>query len=165
MLPVHASLDQSQRDTHAAVAATANGPRATVETDPAATLGYAEVQRRNAAWTGDSPSLQVKPRSPAQLLRDLRWANLGWVYRWTTKSYDFSTDEPIPFPRDVRRLCCDAVGSVPWGEVFGGGGDGGDGGEVPDYASWADDYGELGGRRVEADMWQSRIPVSSTTTS
>jgi hypothetical protein len=57
-------------------------------------VDYAEVVRLNAldkarearesegALSGlGAPSDKLKPRTPAELVRELRWANLGLVYR------------------------------------------------------------------------------------
>lgn len=115
-------------------AETARTRRELIETAPAAQIGYDEVKRRNATWTGDVPSLKVGHKTVRQLVRELRWANLGWVYQWSTKSYDFSTDTPIPFPAPLAELCREAVRITPWPEVF------------PDesfHHSWDEDYGEL----------------------
>nr|XP_031860915.1 alkylated DNA repair protein AlkB [Kwoniella shandongensis]KAA5527987.1 alkylated DNA repair protein AlkB [Kwoniella shandongensis] len=92
--------------------------RTIVDTEPAAVLGYDEIVARNKTWTGDVPSDKLGAKSAQQLMREVRWANLGWVYQWSTKSYDFSHDEPIPFPPDLAKICSTAIASIPWEQVF-----------------------------------------------
>jgi alkylated DNA repair protein alkB family protein 1 len=82
--PKHLDFDESQRSVHAAAEAVTRGPRTLIETAPAATIGYDEVKRRNAEWTGDAVSLKARERTVAQLLKEVRWANLGWVYQVST---------------------------------------------------------------------------------
>ncbi|WWC58473.1 alkylated DNA repair protein AlkB [Kwoniella dejecticola CBS 10117] len=111
-------------------------PRKTVETEPASVIGYDEIIARNKTWAGDAPSDKVKERTVAQLMAEMRWANLGWVYQWSTKSYDFSSDKPIPFPPDLADICKQVVRSVRWSEIFL---------KEPDsrscgWESWAEDY-------------------------
>ena len=80
--------------------------------------------------------------------------------QWSTKSYDFATDTPIPFPSDLAALCQRVVGDMPWGDVFSEG--------LPDWST-SDDYGEFirgcNQLKVATDNGQNRIRVSSTTTS
>lgn len=136
--PRHAELDAGAKAR--LEAETARSRRALIETAPAATLGYDEVRRRNAAWAGDVPSLKVGNRTARQLVRELRWANLGWVYQWSTKSYDFTADEPIPFPAPLAGLCRRVVRDTPWADVFPA---------ESFHRSWAEDYGELSHRRAD----------------
>lgn len=55
--------------------------RTTIETEPASVIGYEEIIARNKTWTGDTPSAKLKERTAAQLMAEMRWANLGWVYQ------------------------------------------------------------------------------------
>lgn len=64
---------------------------------------------------------------------------MGWVYQWSTKSYDFSTETPIPFPVPMKDMCRAVVASVPWAEVFTADE------EEPDWQAWEKDYGKLDG--------------------
>ncbi|WVR05994.1 alkylated DNA repair protein AlkB [Kwoniella sp. DSM 27419] len=110
-----------------------NEGRRLIETEPASVLGYDEIVARNKTWTGDVPSDKLNSRTADQLMRELRWANLGWVYQWSTKSYDFSRDEPIPFPPSVANLCSEVVASIPWHSIYGT--------ETAfRWDSWPDDY-------------------------
>ena len=38
--------------------------------------------------------------------------------KWTTKSYDFDTPTPIPFPKDLGKTCSDLIKRIPWHEIF-----------------------------------------------
>lgn len=77
--PRHTQLEEEEKASHAAAAGT--GRRTGIETAPAAAIGYDEVKRRNATFTGDAVSLKVGAKSVAQLMREIRWANLGWIYK------------------------------------------------------------------------------------
>lgn len=69
------------------------------------------------------------------LVRSLRWTNLGWVYDWTLKAYEFDLEpanetsssssstadnrsSPIPFPPTLARELRDIVAGIPWRDVF-----------------------------------------------
>jgi len=65
------------------------------------------------------PSISAKPSSATELLTRLRWANLGYLYHWGTKSYDFSKPSP-PLPAGLRRLCKDFVAGIDWTDVWDG---------------------------------------------
>lgn len=79
--PRHMDLDPEQRTAQAEADRAKRGPRTLIETTPAATIGYDEVKRRNAQWTGDVVSLKLPPKTASALMREIRWANLGWVYQ------------------------------------------------------------------------------------
>ncbi|ORY32229.1 hypothetical protein BCR39DRAFT_41711 [Naematelia encephala] len=110
--------------------------RRTVETEPGSVLGYDEIVARNKEWKGDEPSVKLGPKRADELMRDLRWANLGWVYQWSTKSYDFTPDDPIVFPPELAHMCTKVVKSVPWDLVF----DQSVEEKQPDWSTWSDDY-------------------------
>lgn len=56
--------------------------------------------------------------------------------KWSTKSYDFTPAEPIPFPQPLAKMCSGIVQQIPWDEVYDGVQ------EAPDgYDQWARDYG------------------------
>jgi alkylated DNA repair protein alkB family protein 1 len=55
--------------------------RKTIETPPASVLGYEEIVERNKGWEGDTPSGKVGEKTAGKLMREIRWANLGWVYQ------------------------------------------------------------------------------------
>ncbi|KAL0241944.1 alkylated DNA repair protein AlkB [Cryptococcus tetragattii IND107] len=108
------------------------------DTEPASVIGYEEIIARNKAWTGDVPSDKLEAKEVRKLWKEIRWANLGWVYQWSTKSYDFTPETPIAFPAPLAELCSEAVASVPWENVFSSESD-------PDAAtygwqSWPRDY-------------------------
>jgi hypothetical protein len=44
-------------------------------------MGFDEVKRRNATWTGDAMSLKAGTKSVEALMKEMRWGNLGWVYQ------------------------------------------------------------------------------------
>lgn len=58
-----------------------NGQRKVNETQPGSVLGYEEILERGKGWTGDVPGSKLGEKSAEELVRELRWANLGWVYR------------------------------------------------------------------------------------
>ncbi|TYJ56485.1 alkylated DNA repair protein AlkB [Cryptococcus floricola] len=88
------------------------------DTEPASVIGYDEIVARNKGWKGDAPSEKLGCKRVEQLYKEIRWANLGWVYQWSTKSYDFSRETPIPFPKPLADLCSSAVAAIPWQQVF-----------------------------------------------
>lgn len=60
--------------------------RKTIETAAAATIGYEEAKKRNERYVEekggrDRPSGTLKGRTAGELMREIRWANLGWVYQ------------------------------------------------------------------------------------
>lgn len=55
--------------------------RQTIDTEAASVLGYEEIIARNKTWQGDVPSDKLRTKTAEQLLIDIRWANLGWVYQ------------------------------------------------------------------------------------
>jgi len=54
--------------------------------------------------------------------------------QWSTKSYDFSTTDPIPFPPELADICKAVVGAIPWEAVYARAG------LVPAWQAWKDDY-------------------------
>ncbi|WVQ82652.1 alkylated DNA repair protein AlkB [Cryptococcus sp. DSM 104549] len=115
-----------------------NTSRKLNNTEPASVIGYEEIVARNKAWQGDAPSEKLGEVSVGKLMQEIRWANLGWVYQWSTKSYDFTPETPIPFPRPLADLCSAAVASVPWHEVFEG--DSPETRASTGWESWPDNY-------------------------
>jgi alkylated DNA repair protein alkB family protein 1 len=78
--PLFDTLDAVDQETVRAVA------KARVE-NPAYQAAGADVRRvegnlaRNKAWSGDMPAEGLEAKTAAQLMSDLRWANLGLVYK------------------------------------------------------------------------------------
>ncbi|BEI80096.1 hypothetical protein CcaverHIS002_0106250 [Cutaneotrichosporon cavernicola] len=136
VLPRHLELDEDERASRTEEAQRTAGTRPLIETAPAFTMGFDEVKRRNATWTGDAMSLKAGTKSVGALMKEIRWANLGWVYQWSTKSYDFSTDTPIPFPPDLAKQCREVVNIVPWDQVYAGT----EAENTPNFAAWSEDY-------------------------
>jgi hypothetical protein len=54
---------------------------------------------------------------------------------WTTKSYDFDTNTPIPFPKGLEGICTDLIRRIPWSKVFRESSTGDIG-----WENWKDDY-------------------------
>jgi len=54
--------------------------RKTVETEPGAVMGYDEIVANNRTAKADAPSDKLKAKTARELLKEIRWANLGWVY-------------------------------------------------------------------------------------
>ncbi|WVW82433.1 alkylated DNA repair protein AlkB [Kwoniella bestiolae CBS 10118] len=132
--PKHLTTPASQRQSNDATDIPKS--RTLIETEPASVIGYDEIVARNKTWTGDAPSEKLKEKTVGQLVTEMRWANLGWVYQWSTKSYDFSRDEPIPFPPRLAELCHQVVSSVPWHRVFAPG----DESYSCGWENWVKDY-------------------------
>ncbi|EIN08054.1 hypothetical protein PUNSTDRAFT_144502 [Punctularia strigosozonata HHB-11173 SS5] len=97
--------------------ASPSGPRELVSNPPASPSSLPELL--SIPKPAPAPSLTVPPLPASQLLPKLRWANIGWFYHWGTKQYDFTRGKgEIATP--VRKLCKDAVASVPWENIFSG---------------------------------------------
>jgi alkylated DNA repair protein alkB family protein 1 len=54
------------------------------------------------------PSTSLAPIPAFELVKKLRWANIGWYYHWGTKQYDFSRVK-VPVDEQVAWLCKEAV--------------------------------------------------------
>jgi len=80
-------------------------------------------------------------------MREIRWANLGWVYQVSPPSArpqsdampsgrqsrnDFTPEIPIQFPKGLADLCSIMVSIVPWGEIFNDDADHGQDGQSGD---------------------------------
>ena len=79
--PLYASLSAEGREKARLAALENQGPRKVIETLPGAVAGYEQVLRANKETLGMAPSDAVKPKTAERLMRELRWANLGWVYQ------------------------------------------------------------------------------------
>ncbi|WOO85238.1 Alpha-ketoglutarate-dependent dioxygenase abh1 [Vanrija pseudolonga] len=134
--PKHLTLDESERNARSQAAEVNKGPRTLIETAPASKLGYDEVKRRNATWTGDDMSLKLNSKTAEALMKELRWANLGRVYQWSTKTYDFTARGNIAFPQDLEDVCRRIVSDTPWGEVYANVQED----AVPKFSTWPEDY-------------------------
>ncbi|WVO16942.1 alkylated DNA repair protein AlkB [Cryptococcus depauperatus] len=108
------------------------------DTEPASVIGYDEIIARNKNWTGDVPSDKLGIKTAERLMKELRWANLGWIYQWSTKSYNFALDDPIPFPAPLADICSSAVASIPWEQVFSDLSE--DEASSYHYQSWSENY-------------------------
>jgi hypothetical protein len=51
------------------------------ETEPGSVMGYEEILAKTKIWEGDQPSDKLRTKTVAELMKEIRWANLGWVYR------------------------------------------------------------------------------------
>ncbi|TFY77096.1 hypothetical protein EWM64_g6917 [Hericium alpestre] len=78
---------------------------------------YAALANTPKPPPAPSPTAPALPAS--QLIRKLRWANIGWYYHWGTKMYDFARG-PGVVDGLVREVCREVVGGVRWDEVFEG---------------------------------------------
>ena len=58
-----------------------NGQRKVNDTLAGSVLGYKEILDRSKEWDGDVPGSRLGEKSAGDLMKELRWANLGWVYR------------------------------------------------------------------------------------
>jgi len=57
------------------------GHRTTKETPVGSEVGYEKILDAGRGWEGDIPGSKLSERSVGDLMKELRWANLGWVYR------------------------------------------------------------------------------------
>jgi len=57
------------------------GHRVTKESKSGSEVGYEKILQSGKVWEGDVPGSQLSERSVGELMKELRWANLGWVYR------------------------------------------------------------------------------------
>jgi len=57
------------------------GHRVTKESKSGSEVGYEKILQSGKVWEGDVPGSQLSERSVRDLMKELRWANLGWVYR------------------------------------------------------------------------------------
>ena len=55
--------------------------RTTIETEPGAVVGYEEILAKNKLNLVDAPSEKLRSKTAAELMKEIRWANLGWVYQ------------------------------------------------------------------------------------
>ncbi|ORX36067.1 hypothetical protein BD324DRAFT_630043 [Kockovaella imperatae] len=107
--------------------------RKTVDTPAGHVVGYEEILSKNRQWTADPPSEKLGSKTAGELMKEMRWANLGWVYQWSVKSYDFRPDSPITFPPNLSTLCVEVVKSVPWDHVLSADSNVG-------HKAWVNDY-------------------------
>jgi alkylated DNA repair protein alkB family protein 1 len=57
------------------------GHRVIKESKSGSEVGYEKILQSGKVWEGDVPGSQLSERSVGELMKELRWANLGWVYR------------------------------------------------------------------------------------
>jgi alkylated DNA repair protein alkB family protein 1 len=57
------------------------GHRTTKDTPAGSEVGYEKILTAGRDWEGDVPGSKLSERSVGELMKELRWANLGWVYR------------------------------------------------------------------------------------
>ena len=55
--------------------------RKTIETPAGHVVGYEEILSKNKEWTVDPPSDKIGSKTARELMQEIRWANLGWVYQ------------------------------------------------------------------------------------
>lgn len=71
--------EEEQREVR--VRESSRGARKVKDTESGSVLGYTEILERGKEWDGDVPGSRRGEKSVDELMRELRWANLGWVYR------------------------------------------------------------------------------------
>lgn len=69
-------------------------------------------------------------------LRDVRLVTS--CLQWSTKSYDFTPDTPIEFPRTLAHMCSQVIRDTPWTQVSSSEADGPG---WSDGTDWESDYG------------------------
>lgn len=84
--PVSGTFPDSTRScTNSANSSTRSRPstpqRELISNRPAHEEGYEALKEKVAQWKGDEPSYKLRSKPVGSLMeRELRWANLGWVY-------------------------------------------------------------------------------------
>jgi alkylated DNA repair protein alkB family protein 1 len=51
------------------------------DTLPGGVVGYDNILKSGKEWEGDKPGSRLGSKTVGELMKELRWANLGWVYR------------------------------------------------------------------------------------
>ncbi|KAL7424786.1 hypothetical protein Q5752_000470 [Cryptotrichosporon argae] len=132
--PRHADLGPAELARLRAGERSGQKGRRTIDVDPDS-VGRPVAERTEAEGastqpaTAPAPSTRVGEKRADDLLRELRWTNLGLFYNWTHKAYDLSLPTP-PFPPELAILCKEAVRAVPWEQVL----------SDSTGAQWVDDY-------------------------
>lgn len=67
--------------TFSATSTGSSRSRTTIETEPEAVVGYEEILAKNKLARVDEPSEKIKAKTAEELMKEMRWANLGWVYQ------------------------------------------------------------------------------------
>lgn len=44
-------------------------------------VGYEDILAKNKVVQIDEPSEKIKAKTAEELMKEIRWANLGWVYQ------------------------------------------------------------------------------------
>lgn len=84
--PIFASLPpEIQERIQLEVEKGGHSPRTLNETEAGSTVGYEEILKRSREWKGDVPGSTLGEKTVGELMRELRWANLGWVYRVSSR--------------------------------------------------------------------------------
>lgn len=110
-----------------------SGPRKLVNNDP----GELSVCSDVALKLPPAPSTNAHPTSASDLVSRLRWANLGYIYHWGSKSYDFSK-ATIPVPSMVQNVCKRIVQQIDWHDVWKDEKEWANG--HSEWASWSSNY-------------------------
>lgn len=114
------------------------GPRQLISNTPASAENVHSLTLSASAQPTPAPSLTATPSTPSDLIRKLRWANVGWFYNWTTKQYDFTKGKVEVSPQIIE-LCQSAVESIDWSNVFTSENHWEENGE--DWKTWDETYG------------------------
>lgn len=85
------------------------------------------------------PSSHLPPIHASKLIYKLRWANIGYYYHWSSKSYDFSKPK-TEYPQYLHDICKRVVASIDWKDVWDNGQEEDWGGAGPDWEEWPDSY-------------------------
>ena len=113
------------------------GPRKLIRNTPANPSNFAEIS--SEPKLSPSPSSASQPALSSDLLKKLRWANIGYFYHWGSKQYDFTKSKGFVH-KEYKEVCKNAVASVDWEDVFRGT-DASDGWGGDDWRTWNGTYG------------------------
>ncbi|KAJ7582799.1 hypothetical protein C8J56DRAFT_1005720 [Mycena floridula] len=112
------------------------GPRKLVNNMPATLDNFQTFYDTSKPEPAPSSTAAATPAH--RLIPKLRWANIGWLYHWGTKQYDFTKGKGYINPH-LRDICQSAVAAVDWEQVFDS--DESDWGESgPDWKTWSETY-------------------------
>lgn len=114
------------------------GPRQLISNSPATAENVHSLTLSASAQPTPAPSLTVNPSTPSNLIRKLRWANVGWYYNWTTKQYDFTKGKVEVAPQ-IMDICQGAVEAIDWSRIFTSESQWGETDE--DWRTWNETYG------------------------
>jgi hypothetical protein len=118
------------------------GPRQLISNTPANATNIYSLTLSASAQPRVAPSSTAHPSTPSDLIRKLRWANIGWFYHWGTKQYDF-TKGKVEVDARIKEVCQSAVQAINWDDIFIGSREEQWKENSEDWRTWNETYGKL----------------------